>query len=65
MAGGRFRLRVAADAGARLSLESSPSLGADANWRPEGTTAVGTGAEVELESDPSPTPARFYRIKTD
>ena len=65
IAGGRFRLRVAAEAGAVLRLESSPSLGAGAGWRPEGTTVTGNGAEIELESDPSPTPARFYRVRAD
>ena len=63
--GGRFRLRVMADAGAVLSLESSLSLGADAVWRPEGGTAVGNGSEIELVSDPSPTAARFYRVRAD
>ena len=65
IAGGRFRLRVAAEAGAVLRLESSPSLGAGAVWRPEGATVTGNGAEIELESDPSPPPARFYRIRAD
>ena len=65
MTGGRFQLRVAAEAGTALSLESSPSLGADAVWRREGTTATGNGAELELQSDPSSTPARFYRIRAD
>ena len=63
--GGRFRLRVMADAGAVLRLESSPSLGADAVWRSEAATAIGNGAEIGLESDPSLTPARFYRIRAD
>jgi len=63
--GGRFRLRVMADAGAMLRLESSPSLGAHAVWRPEGATAIGNGAEIGLESDPSITAARFYRVRAD
>jgi hypothetical protein len=64
-AGGRFRLRVTADAGAVLHLESSSSIGADAVWRREGAAAIGNGTEVELESDPSLTPARFYRVRLD
>ena len=63
--GNRLRLRVTGEADAVLSLESSSSLGADADWRPDGTMAVSRGAEVELESDPSPTPARFYRVRAD
>jgi hypothetical protein len=63
--GGRFRLRVMADAGALLRLESSSSLDADAVWRPEVATAIGNGAEIVLESDPSLTPARFYRVRAD
>jgi len=65
MAGGRFRLRVLADSGAVLTLESSPSPGADAVWQREGAAAIGTGAEIDLLSDPSPTPARFYRVRMD
>ena len=65
MTDGRFRLRVAAEAGAVLSLESSPSLGAAAVWRREAATANGNGAEVELESDPSATSARYYRVRAD
>ena len=65
VAGGRFRLRVTADVGAVLHLESSSSIGAGAVWRREGGAALGNGSEVELESDPSPTPARFYRVRVD
>jgi len=65
LGGGRLRLRVIADSGAVLNLESSPTLGADAVWRREGTTAMGTGGEFELVSDPSLTPGRFYRLRVD
>lgn len=64
LAGGRVRLRVAAEAGLALHLESSPALGVDADWRSEAATATSSGAEVELESDPSPIQVRFYRIRT-
>jgi len=65
LAGRRFRLRVMADAGAVLRLESSPTLGADAVWSSEGAAAIGNGAEIELEGAPSVTPARFYRVRLD
>lgn len=65
LGGGHFRLSVIGEAGARLNLESSPSLGPNAVWRPESATAIGTGAEIEMDSDPSPGTARFYRVRAE
>ncbi len=63
--GGRLRLRVVAESGAVLSLESSPTLGPAAPWRREGAPITSGGAEVELESEPSVQAARFFRIRAD
>ncbi len=63
--GGRLRLRVAAESGVVLSLESSPTLGPTASWLREGAQITSSGAEVELESDPAVRATRFFRIRAD
>jgi hypothetical protein len=62
---GRVQVGAAGEPDAVLSLESSLGLGADAVWSLDGTMAVARDAEVELESDPSATPSRFYRVRAD
>ncbi len=63
--GNRVRLRVLADSGSILHLESTATLGPGAVWTPESVSATGTGAELELQSDPSPTSRRFYRLRAE
>jgi len=65
LGGTRIRVRIHGKAGTLYTLESSDELSSETLWFPDGTMALSNGEVTFLESNPSQTPERFYRVRAD